>query len=214
MVAKLWRSGVVVAAVLLCATAAVAQERVVNGADQEVVIQLRRLNLEEMTIARLAEAEGTDHKVKALAAQMRKAHEAEDSKLVEYAERKNMNIPVVKAAPVAEASGVLAMVDLTSAARGVEFDWVFARRSVSDHQGMIATIKQARRLTNDPELQKILVNQLRTSWEHLSKAEALQASLPEPPPRVVHLPGEPAGISRTQTGADTPPAAAVIIIGP
>ena len=214
MVAKLWRSGVVVAAVLLCATAAVAQERVVNGADQEVVIQLRRLNLEEMTIARLAEAEGTDPKVKAFASRMRKAHESADSELVAYAERRNMNIPVVREAPVAEASGVLAMVDLTSAARGVEFDWVFARRTVSDHQGMIAATRQARRLTNDPDLQKLLVDQLGTLWEHLSKAEALQASLPEPPPAVVHLPGEPAGISRTQTGADTPPAEAVIIIGP
>ena len=72
MVAKLWRSGVVMAAGLLCATAAVAQERVVNGADQEVVNQLRRLNLEEVTIARLAEAEGTDPKVKAFASHMRR----------------------------------------------------------------------------------------------------------------------------------------------
>jgi predicted outer membrane protein len=214
MVAKLWRSGVVVAAVLLCATAAVAQDRVVNGADQEVVIQLRRLNLEEMTVARLAEAEGTNPKVTAFAANMRKAHEAADSQLVAFAERRNMNIPVVKEAPVAEASGVLAMVDLTSAARGVAFDAVFARRAVSDHQGLIAASQQARRLTNDPELQKILVNQLGTLWNHLSKAEALQASLPEPPPQVVQLPGEPAGISRTQTGADTPPPEAVIIIGP
>jgi predicted outer membrane protein len=214
MVAKLWRSGVVVAAVLVCATVAVAQERVVTGADQEVVIQLRRLNLEEMTVARLAEAEGTNPKVTAFASNMRKAHEAADSQLVAFAERKNMNIPVVNAAPVAEASGVLAMVDLTSAPRGVAFDGVFARRTVSDHQGMIAATQQARRLTNDPELQKILVNQLGTLWDHLSKAEALQASLPEPPPQVVQLPGEPAGISRTQTGADTPPAEAVIIIGP
>jgi predicted outer membrane protein len=214
MVAKLWRSGVVVAAVLLCATAAVAQDRVVNGADQEVVIQLRRLNLEEMTVARLAEAEGTNPKVTAFAANMRKAHEAADSQLVAFAERRNMNIPVVKEAPVAEASGVLAMVDLTSAARGVAFDAVFARRAVSDHQGLIAASQQARRLTNDPELQKILVNQLGTLWNHLSKAEALQASLPEPPPQVVQLPGEPAGISRTQTGADTPPPEAVINIGP
>jgi hypothetical protein len=79
---------------------------------------------------------------------------------------------------------------------------------------MIAATRQARRLTNDPDLQNVLVNQLGTLWEHLSKAEALQASLPEPPPAVVHLPGEPAGISRTQTGADAPPPEAVIIIGP
>jgi hypothetical protein len=79
---------------------------------------------------------------------------------------------------------------------------------------MIAATRQARRLTNDPELQKVLVEQLGTLWDHLSKAEALQASLPEPPPRVVQLPGEPAGISRTQTGADVPPPEAVIMIGP
>jgi len=214
MVAKVWRSGVVVAAVLLSATAAVAQNRVANGADQEVVIQLRRLNLEEMTVARLAQAEGTNPKVTAFASNMLKAHTAADSQLVAYAERRNMNIPVVKEAPVAEASGALAMADLASAARGVEFDWVFARKAVSQHQGMIDAAEQARRLTNDPDLQKLLVSQLSTMWDHLSKAEALQASLPEPPARVVQLPGEPAGVSRTQTGADTPPPAAVINIGP
>ena len=64
------------AAVLTCATVAVAQNRVSNGADQEVVVQLRRLNLEEMTAARLAQAEGTDPKVKQFAAHMLKAHEA------------------------------------------------------------------------------------------------------------------------------------------
>ena len=213
MVARLWRSGVVVAAVLTCATAAVAQNRV-NGADQEVVVQLRRLNLEEMTTARLAQAEGTDPKVKQFAAHMLKAHEAADSQLVAYAARKNMNMPVVKEAAVAEATGGLAMVDLTSAARGVQFDWVFARKAVNDHQGMIAATRQSRRLTNNPELQKVLVTQLGTLWEHLSMAEALQGSLPEPPPPMVQLPGEPAGISRTQTGADNPPPEAVIIIGP
>lgn len=214
MVAKLWRSGVVVAAVLLGATAAVAQNRVVNGADQKVVIQLRRLNLDEIAKARLAQAQGTDPKVTAFAAHILEAHEAADSQLTSYAARKNMSLPALQEGPVAEESGVLAMVDLTTAARGVEFDWVFARRAVSDHQGMIAATKQARRLTNDPELQKILADQLRTQWEHLSKAEALQGSLPEPPPRIVQLPGQPAGISRTQTGADTPSPEAVTIIGP
>jgi putative membrane protein len=214
MVPRLWRSGVVMAAVLMCATVAVAQNRVTNGADQEVVIQLRRLNLEEMTTARLAQAEGTDPKVKQFATHMLKAHEAADNQLVAYAARRNMNMATVKEAPVAQATGSLAMVDLTSAARGVPFDWVFARKMVSDHQGMIDAARQARRLTNDPELQKLLANQLGTMWEHLSMAEALQASLPEPPPRVVQLPGEPAGISRTQTGADNPPPEAVIIIGP
>jgi predicted outer membrane protein len=214
MVAKLWRSGVVVAAVLLCAAAAVAQERVVTGADQEVVIQLRRLNLEQMRMARMAQAEGSDPKVRDFASHMLKAHQAEDRQLVAFAERKNMNMAAVDEAPDAQAYGPLALIDLASAERGVEFDWVFARKTVSDHQGMIAATRQARRLTNDPDLQKVLVGQLDTLWDHLSMAEALQGRLPEPPPRVVQRPGEPAGISRTQTGADTPPAEAVIIIGP
>jgi len=213
MVTTLGRSAVVIAAVLLCATSAVAQNRI-NGADQAVVIQLRRLNLEEMTTARLAQAEGTDPKVKEFASHMLKAHAAADSQLVAYAERKNMNIPVVKEAPVAEASGVLAMVDLTSATRGVQFDYVFARKAVNDHQGMIGVAQQGTRLATDPELQRLLASQLATMQEHLSMAEALQGRLPEPRPPTVQLPGESAGISRTQTGADNPPPAAVIIIGP
>lgn len=213
MVTTLGRSAGVIAAILLCGTAAFAQQRV-NGADQEVVIQLRRLNLEEMTMARLAQAEGTDPKVKEFASHMLKEHAAADSQLVAYAERKGMNMPVVAEAPVAEASGVLAMVDLTSAPRGVAFDWVFARKTVSEHQGMIGVAEKGRQLASDPELQQLLGTQLGKLWEHLSMSEALQGRLPEPPPPSVQLPGEPAGISRTQTGADNPPAQAVIIIGP
>ena len=46
-------------------------------------------------------------------------------------------------------------------------------------------------------------------------AEAMVAALPEPAPRMVQLPGQPAGVSRTQTGADEPPPEAItVIIGP
>jgi putative membrane protein len=213
MVARLGRSAGVIAAVLMCATAAVAQNRV-NGPDQEIVIQLHRLNHEEMTVARMGQAEGSDPKVRELASHMLKAHQGVDRLLIAYAERKNMNMPVVEQAPDAQAYGPLAMIHLTSAARGVEFDWVFAGRMVSDHQGMIAAADSGRRLARDPQLQQLIREQLATLWSHLSMAEALQARLPEPPPRVVQLPGEPAGISRTQTGADIPPPAAVIDIGP
>ena len=213
MVAKLGRLAGVTAAVLLLATSAVAQNRV-NGPDQEIVITLHRLNHEEMTMARMGQAEGRDPKVKQLASSILKDHEAADRRFVAYAERKNMNMASVLQAPEARAYGVLAMADLTNSRRGAEFDYRFATKVVSEHQGMIAAAQEAQRLARDPELRQLVASSLPMLWEHLSMAEALVAQLPEPPPRVVHLPGEPSGVSRTQTGADEPPAAATTIIGP
>jgi len=40
-------------------------------------------------------------------------------------------------------------------------------------------------------------------------AQALLQGIPAPAPRVVQLPAFPAGVSRTQTGADEPPPAAL-----
>ena len=123
MVASLGRSAGVIGAVLMCATAAVAQNRV-NGPDQEIVIQLHRLNHDEMTVARMGQDKGSDPKVRELASHMLKAHEGVDRLLLAYAERKDMNMSSVVQAADAQAYGPLALIDLTSAARGVEFDWV------------------------------------------------------------------------------------------
>jgi putative membrane protein len=213
MVTKVGRWAGVAVAVLLFATAAVAQERV-NGVDQEIVLTMHRLSHNELAMARVAEDKGTDAKVKELAERIIKDHQTEDRDLLAYAERQDMNMDAVGRAPDAMAYGPLSLARLTSAARGAPFDYEFARRVASDHQGMIAAAEQARRLARTYELRQVIGDQIATMWEHLSAAEALVASLPEPPPPVLTPWGEPNGVSRTQTGADEPPPGAVILIGP
>src|SRR5437667_258776 len=64
-------------------------------------------------------------------------------------------------------------------------------------------------LVRDPELRALIDGNLRMSTERLMIAEGLAAGIPAPAPRALSLPAYPAGVSRTQTGADLPPAAAL-----
>ena len=208
--ARLSRWAGVMVAMLFCASTSDAQEQV----DQKIVTKLHRLSHNEMAMARMGQDEGLDGKVKTLAAKVLDDHQALDRELLAYAEGQEMNMEAVGRASDAGPYGSLAMASLNTAARGAEFDYQFALRMVRDHQGMIAVAEEARRLARDYELRQLIGRQMGTLWEHLSMAEALVASLPEPPPRIVTPRGEPNGISRTQTGADEPPPQAVINVGP
>jgi putative membrane protein len=177
---------------------------VLNGPDQKVVMRLHELNQNEITMAKMAQERGQRASVREYAEGLIRDHQAADQKLLAYAERQNMNMAAIGRPADAMAHGTLAMTDLTQATRG-EFDFNFARKMVADHQAAIDMATTAEGLARDPELRALITDMLPTLREHLGGAQGLLASMPEPPARTVQLPGEPAGISRTRTGADVLP---------
>jgi len=201
---------VVVAQIALLALPAAAQERP-TGPDQELVAKLHLLGQGEITMAKMGEARGVRPRVTSYAATLERDHRVADQRLVAYADRKNMNLAEVTNPGAGLPHGSLAMAPLANSTRE-EFDYNFINRMVADHQAAIDAAAAAQRLARDPELKDLIGGMMKVMTDHLVSAQELLAVIPEPPPRVVQLPGEPAGVSRTQTGADQPPAAAAAVV--
>jgi predicted outer membrane protein len=200
---------VMVAGVVLWALPVAAQDRP-TGPDQELVAKLHMLGQDEIAMAKMGEARGVRPRVTSFAARMERDHRVADQRLIGYANRKNMNLDEVANPGGALPNGALAMAPLANSTRE-EFDYNFLNRMVADHQASIDAATAAQRLARDPELKDLIGGTLKVMTDHLVTAQELLAAIPEPPARVVQLPGEPAGVSRTQTGADQPPAAAAAV---
>jgi predicted outer membrane protein len=196
-----------VAGIALGALPVAAQNRP-TGPDQELVMRLHQLGQDEITMARLGETRGVGAGVKAFAAAVQRDHRAVDLRLLAYAEAKNMNMEAVASPGGALAHGALAMAPLMNCARA-EFDYNFVSQMVADHQAAIDAAAAAQRLARDPELRQLIGDTLAVFSDHLVSAQQLLGGIPEPPRRVLQLPGEPSVVSRTQTGADEPSAAAL-----
>jgi uncharacterized protein (DUF305 family) len=206
MLSKLNGLMVVFAEIALLTLPVAAEERP-TGPDQQLVARLRELGQVEISVSEMGQRRGARADVKTLAAALQRDQQATDEKLVAYAERKNMNRAAIARPGDAMAHGTLATAPLANSTRE-EFDYNFAARLVADHQAAIDAAAAADRLARDPEL-RVLINGLLTEQSaHLVSAQQLLATIPAPPPRVPQLPGEPSVVSRTQTGADIPPAAA------
>ena len=185
-----------------------AQEVRPNGPDQELVRRLHQLGQDEIAMARMGATRGVRADVRDYAATAERDQRAADDRLVAYAARKNMNLPEVEEPSGALEHGTLALAPVAnSPAR--EFDYTFASRTVANLQATIDASTAAERLARDPELRALIDGNLRMSTERLMIAEGLAAGIPAPAPRALSLPAYPAGVSRTQTGADLPPAAAL-----
>lgn len=197
---------VVLGGIVLLALPVAAQDRP-TGPDQELVAKLHMLGQDEIAMAKMGEARGVRPRVTSFAATIGRDHQVADQRLVGYANRKNMNLDEVANPGDALGHGPLAMAPVANSTRA-EFDYNFVNKMVADHQAAIDAATAAQRLARDPELKDLIGGTLKVMTDHLVTAQELLAMIPEPPARVVQLPGEPAGISRTQTGADEPPAAA------
>ena len=200
-------------AMVLCAGGIVtlpvaAQEVRPSGPDQELVRRLHQLGQDEIAMAKMGETRGVRADVRDLAATAQRDRRAADNGLMAYAQRKNMNLPEVEEPGGALEHSTLALAPLAnSPAR--EFDYNFVSTMVADLQAVIDASTAAERLARDPELRAIIDGNLKASTERLMMAEGLQAGIPTPAPRALQLPAYPAGVSRTQTGADIPPPAAL-----
>lgn len=178
-----------------------------TGPDQELVTRLRQLGQDEIAMARMGEARAARPDVRAFAERVDRDHSAADDRLLAYATRKNMNRAEVAAPGGALEHGTLAMASVANST-AAEFDYNFIAKMVADHQAAIDAAAAAERLARDPDLRALINANLKTMTEHLVSAQEIQARIPAPTPRVVQLPAFPAGVSRTQTGADVPPPAA------
>ena len=106
------------------------------------------------------------------------------------------------------AHGTLVTAPLANSNRA-QFDYNFASRLVANHQAVIDAAAAAQRIARDPELRDLINDFLTQQSAHLVAAQELLAAIPTPPPQVPQPPGEPSVVSRTNTGADVPPAAAL-----
>jgi len=180
-----------------------------SGPDQELVTRLHQLGQDEIRLAMLGEERGVSPRVRTFAATIQSEQNATDHQLFAYAERKNMNRVTVALPGGALEHSTLALAPVANSVPA-EFDYNFAQRMVADHQASIDAAAAAQRLARDPELQALIGTVLAVQSQHLVAAQELLATIPTPSPRVVQLPAFPAGVSRTQTGADVPPPAALV----
>jgi predicted outer membrane protein len=179
-----------------------------TGPDQELVTRLHQLGQDEIAAAAIGVTRGEREGVRSFAAQVQREQRVADDRLLAYAARKNMNRVAVAESGGALPHGTLALAPLANSTRA-EFDYNFTARMVADHQAAIDVGAAAERLARDPELKALIGANLKMQSQHLVSAQELAGQIPAPSPRVVQLPAYPAGVSRTQTGADVPPPAAL-----
>jgi len=206
MVGK-WSGLFVVVEVAFLTLPVAAQDRA-NGPDQELVTRLHQLGQDEIAMARLGEAQGVGDNVRTFAAALGREQAASDTKLLAYAERKGMDTDTVARRGGALEHGTLAQARVANTVSD-QFDYNFMSKVVADHQAAIDAATAAQRLARDPELKSLIGGVLTIQTMHLVSAQEMLRAIPTPSPRVLQLPAFPAGVSRTQTGADVPPPAAL-----
>ncbi len=201
---------VVVAQGALVTLPVAAQDRpTATGPDQELVTRLHQLGQDEIALGQLGEDRGVSARVRTFGATIQREQSGSDAALLAYAERKNMNRATVSAQGGALEHRELALAPVANSP-SAQFDYNFATQAVTDHQAYIDAASAAARLARDPELKTLIERVLKVQTDHLVSAQALLAETPPPArPRTVALPAFPSGVSRTQTGADEPPAAAL-----
>jgi predicted outer membrane protein len=202
------RKGLVLAMAALSLWALpVAAQPQASGPDQELVTKLHQLGQDQIAVAKMAEARAVSPRVKAFASTVQREQKTANASLVAYADRKSMGASIVQPGGALE-HGALANAPLVNSPRD-QFDYRFVDRMVADQQAAIDAAAAAQRLARDPELKGVIGGVMAGLSENLVSAQELLAQLPEPPPpATVPLPAYPVSASRTQTGADVPPAGA------
>jgi predicted outer membrane protein len=194
-------SGAAVA--LLCAGSAMAQNRV-NGPDQTIVVRLHQINQDNVALGQMGAERATNPQVQAFANVMVREQREADDKLLTYASDQDMNLDTIARAPGAGPHGPDAARSAVSAGADT-FDYNFVTKAAASYQAAVDVADQGSRLARDPALRALIATQLPSLRAKQAMAEDLARRLPTPRARAVQAPGEPSGVSRTQTGADERP---------
>jgi putative membrane protein len=161
---------------LLCAAAAVlvlAAARPVPAADtkplsdQEFVRTAAAAGRKEVTLGKMAEAEGTRPEVKDFGMRMVTDHTKANRELLELATAKKADISTRPDAKDAAALEKFAKL------RGAEFDREYMKQMVTDHEEAVALFEREAKDGQDPELKAWAAKTLPTLREHLKMARDL-----------------------------------------
>jgi putative membrane protein len=191
------------AAALVWTSGAMAQNRV-NGPDQAIVIRLHQINQDNAALGQLAADRASSPQVQAFGNVMVREHREADDKLLTYASDQDMNLDTISRTPSAGAHGLDAVRNVVSSGPDA-FDYNFAMKATANYQAAVDVANQASQLAREPELRALIASELPGLRAKQAMAEDLMRRIPTPAPRTVQAPGEPSGISRTQTGADERP---------
>jgi uncharacterized protein (DUF305 family) len=178
-----------------------------GGGDQTVLMTLHRQNQQAIVDAQIAEERATTAAVRDYATTIIGNRAMSDAKMMNYASTQGMNLGEIRLGAGAMPNGALTRVDLVNASPG-QFDHDFAVKMVNDHQAAIDQTQKAQALARAPGMAAMLQSIVPPLMQQQADAMALVAALPVPPPPVLQLPGQPAGVSRSSTGIDTRPGVA------
>lgn len=178
-----------------------------GGGDQRVLTELHRRNQQVIADAQIAQQRATTGAVKDYATSVLNARAAADAKIVNYARLAGMNIDSIRLGAGAQANGSLTRVDLMHSS-GERFDYDFATKMVAANQATIDQAEDGQALARAPGMSALLGELTPKLLEQQAQAMALVAALPTPPLRVLQLPGQVPGVSRSNTGIDNRPGVA------
>src|SRR5579871_348053 len=178
-----------------------------GGGDQRVLTELHRRNQQVIADAQIAQQRATTGAVRDYATAVLNARAQADAKIVNFANQLGMNIDSIRLGAGAQANGSLTRVDLMHSS-GERFDYDFAAKMVANTQATIDQAQDGQALARAPGMVALLAEITPSLLEQQAQAMALVAALPTPAAKVVPLPGQPGGVSRTNTGIDTRPGVA------
>jgi predicted outer membrane protein len=173
-----------------------------GGGDQAALTALHRQSQQTIVDAQIAEQRGTTAAVRDYAATIINNTAATDAKMMSYAQQQGMNVDSIRLAPGALPNGALTRVDLVSSPPD-RFDADFAAKMVANSQAALDQTQKAQALARAPGMAPMLRQIAPVLLQQQADAMALAAALPTRPSPALQLPGEPSGVSRTNTGVDT-----------
>jgi uncharacterized protein (DUF305 family) len=178
-----------------------------GGGDQMVLMTLHRQNQQAIVDAQIAEERATTVAVRDYATTIISNRAMSDARMMNYASAQGMNLGSIRLGAGALPNGALTRVDLVNASPE-RFDHDFATKMVNDHQSAIDQTQKAQALARAPGMAAMLQSLVPPLMQQQADAMALVAALPVPPTPALQMPGQPPGVSRTNTGIDTRPGVA------
>ncbi len=153
---------------LTSGAAALLALRTASAADStaDVLAKIHEANQKEISMGKLAEKQGKDKEVLALAKTIVKDHSEADKKVTAMAKKEKIDLP---AAPSNKGA------DMENMAKGEAFDAHFAQTMLDDHKKTIEDLTKARDATSDAQLRHLITELLPQLKKHEEMAQKLVA---------------------------------------
>jgi len=153
-------------AVLARAGAAHSADDQATAQTEEVLLKLHHSNQMEVAAGKLAQQKGQSKDVKSFGKMLVSDHSAADKKVTALAREEKIKLPT--SPPMSDDK-----MDKMKAAKGADFDRMFAADMLEDHKAAIDEVKAARDNAKDEKLKALLVATLPVLEKHRDTAERL-----------------------------------------